>query len=356
MNWKRMLAYVTGSVDEELLGRNEYLVTENRILRNQIKGRIRLTDCERISLALVAKRLGRKALQEVAHIVRPETILAWHRRLVAKKFDGSKNRSVANESPSRASTEELILKLARENRSWGYRRIIGALMNLGHEVSHQTVANVLKRHDVGTAPQRGRTMNWSDFIRRHLEVLAAVDFFTVEVWTASGLMTFYVLSCMRVASRQVCIAGITTAPNEHWMEQMARNLSFADQGFLQGCRYLLHDRDAKFCQAFAGILEAVGIRPVKLPGRSPNLNAHLERWHRSVKEECLSKMILFGERSLRRVLSEYVVHFHSERNHQGRGNVIPFPRSEDRVGQSAGQIKTRERLGGLFKFYYRDAA
>src|SRR5271166_6103723 len=126
---------------EKLPARNEYLVTENRILHNQIQGRIRLTDPERISLALVAKRLGRKALQEVAQIVRPETILAWHRRLIAKKFDGSKHRSPGNDGSTSDKIEELILQLARENRTWGSRRIAGALSNLGHEVSHQTVAN-----------------------------------------------------------------------------------------------------------------------------------------------------------------------------------------------------------------------
>jgi transposase InsO family protein len=331
-------------------------VTENRILRNQVPGRIRLTDPEHISLASAAKRLGRKTLEEVAQIVRPETILAWHRRLIAWKFDGSGNRSPGKGSSSSDEIEELVLQLARENRSWGYRRIVGALSNLGHEVSHQTVANVLKRHDIAPAPERRRTTSWPEFIRSHMEVLAAVDFFTAEVWTTGGLMTYYVLSVMRVASREVCIAGITTSPDKGWMEQIARNITFADFGFLDGCRYLLHDRDAKFCAAFTGILETVGIQAVKLPARSPNLNAHLERWHRSVKEECLSKMIFFGEASLRQVLSNYVLHFHHERNHQGKGNVILFPRPADRIGESTGEIRTRERLGGLLKFYYRQAA
>ncbi len=351
-----MLAYVTGSVDEELLARNEYLVTENRILRHQVRGRIRLRDPERISLATAAKGLGRKALEEVAQIVRPETILAWHRRLIAKKFDGSRNRSPGKCGSTCNEIAELVLRLARENRSWGYRRIVGALSNLGHEVSHQTVANVLKRHDIAPAPERRRTMSWREFIRSHMEVLAAVDFFTAEVWTAGGLLTYYVLTFMRVASRQVCIAGITSSPDKHWMEQMARNMSLADIGFLNGCRYLLHDRDAKFCAAFNGVLEAVGIKAVTLPARSPNLNAHLERWHRSVKEECLSKMILFGEASLRQVLSNYVAHFHTERNHQGRDNLILFPAPADRIGEATGEIHTRERLGGLLKFYYRKAA
>jgi putative transposase len=270
MNWKRMLAYVTGSVDEELLARNEYLITENRILRGQIKGRIRLTDPQRISLAEAAKRLGRKALVEVAQIVRPETLLAWQRCLIAKKFDGSKNRLPGKRGSTSEKIEELVLQLARDNRSWRYRRIAGALSNLGHEVSHQTVANLLKRHDIAPAPERGRTMSWREFIRSHMAVLAAVDFFTAEVWTAGGLITYYVLTFMRVGSRQVCIAGITSSPDKDWMEQMARNMSLADIGFLNDCRYLLHDRDAKFCAAFTGTLEAVGIKKVKLPLRSPN--------------------------------------------------------------------------------------
>lgn len=351
-----MLAYVTGSVDEELLARNEYLATENRILRGQLKGRIRLTDPERISLASAAKRLARKALEEVAQIVRPETILAWHHRLIARKFDGSKSRAYEETGSTKEQMEALTVQFARENRSWGYRRIVGALKNLGYEVSHQTVANVLRRHDIAPAPERRHRMSWREFIQSHSEVLAAVDFFTAEVWTARGLMTYYVLTCMRVATRNVCIVGITTSPDLRWMKQMARNVSLEGIGFLQGCRYLLHDRDAKFCEAFTGILEAVGIKTVKLPPRSPNLNAHLERWHRSIKEECLSKVILFGEASLRHVLSNYVSHFHGERNHQGKGNVILFPKAEDRIGESTGQIQTRDRLGGLLKFYFREAA
>jgi hypothetical protein len=351
-----MLAYVTGSVDEELLSRNEYLVTENRILRNQIKGRIRLTDAERISLVEVAKRLGRKALTEVAQMVRPETILAWHRRLVAKKFDGSKNRASVDASAKAEAIEKLVLKFARENPGWGYRRIAGALSNLGYQVSHQTVANILKRRDIAPAPERRKTTNWREFIRAHLEVLAAVDFFTVEVWTAAGLTTYYVLTFMRVASRRVCIAGVTPWPDQQWMAQMARNVTMEADGFLCGYRYLLHDRDAKFCVVFDGIFESVDLIPVKLPPRSPNLNAHLERWHRSIKEECLSKLILFGEASLCHVLSDYLSHYHSERNHQAKGNVVLFPAPLDRVGEATGEICARERLGGVLKFYHRAAA
>jgi hypothetical protein len=153
MNWKRLLAYLTGSVDQELLLRNEYLATENRILRNQLQGRLRLSNDERISLAEIGKKLGRKALEELAQIVRPETILAWHRKLVAKKFDGTKNRSVLGRPPTPQSLEDLVLKMARDNRTWGYKRLVGTLENLGHKISRQAVANILKRHGLSPAAE-----------------------------------------------------------------------------------------------------------------------------------------------------------------------------------------------------------
>ena len=351
-----MLAYISGSVDQELLLRNEYFVTENRILKNQIKGRLQLTDSERISLAEIGQRLGMKALEEVAQIVRPETILGWHRKLVAMKFDGSKGRSSVGRALTAQAIEEMVMKFAQDNRSWGYRRIVGALSNLGHEISHQTVANILKRHGLLPVPDREKRTTWREFIRTHTEVLAAVDFFSAEVWTSAGLITYYVLVFMRVGSRRVCIAGMTPSPDQAWMKQMARNMTLADTGFLCGCKYLLHDRDTKSCATFDGIIQAVGIKAVTLPPRSPNLNAHCERWIRSVKTELLSKMILFAESSLRHCLENYVNHFHAERNHQGKGNVILFPAPEDRIGEMSGAIQTRERLGGLLKFYYRQAA
>jgi hypothetical protein len=207
MDWKTMLAYVTGSVDEELLGRNEYLVAENRILRAQISGRLKLTDGERRTLAQIGKQLGRKALAEVATIVRLDTILAWHRRLVARKFDGSKKRHYPGRPRVDRALEDLIVRLATENRDWGYDRLAGALANLGYAVSDQTVGNILTRHGIPPAPARKHTTTWKDFIRAHQDVLAATDFFTTEVWTARGLVTYYVLFVIHVATRRVQIAG-----------------------------------------------------------------------------------------------------------------------------------------------------
>ena len=191
MDWKTLLAYITGSVDQHLLLRNEYLVTENRMLRHQIKGRVRLSDSERTALAEIGQKLGKKALEEVATIVKPDTILAWHRKLVAQKFDGSKHRKAPGRPVINQEVEALVVRMAKENRSWGYDRIVGALANLGLTVSAQTVGNVLKRHGIAPAPERKTTTTWKEFIRTHLDVLVATDFFTTEVWTLGGLVTYY---------------------------------------------------------------------------------------------------------------------------------------------------------------------
>lgn len=318
------------------------------------KGRLKLDDGNRKTLAEIGKKLGRRALAEVASIVKPETILAWHRRLVARKFDGSKSREYPGRPSVDKDIEELVVRVARENRSWGYDRIVGALANLGHKVSDQTVGNILKRHGIPPAPERERTTTWKEFIRSHMDVLAATDFFTAEVWTKGGLVTYYVLFFMHVATRRVHVAGITPSPNEKWMAQMARNVTIADVGFLSPGQYLIHDRDSKYCASFVRTIEAVDVKTVKLPPRSPNLNPHAERWVKSVKDECLSKLILFGEGSLRRVLAQFEEHFHHERNHQGKGNLLLFP--GDACGTRDGPVRCKKRLGGLLRFYHREAA
>jgi len=325
MDWARILAFVTGMVDQELLARNEYLAAENRILKAQLNGRLKLSDAERATLGEIGHRLGRKILGEVANVARPDTILAWYRKLVACKFDGSKVRRGPGRPRIKREVELLIVRMAKENRDWGYDRIAGALANLGHKVCDQTVGNVLQRHALPPAPERKRTTTWPAFIRIHLALLAGTDFFTAEVLTLRGLVTYYVLFFIHLESRRVDVAGITVHPDERWMQQIARNVTMEGCGALRDCRYLLHDRDTKYTQSFRAIIASGRVEPLVLPARSPNLNAYAERWVRSVKEECLSKVILFGERSLRRVLSEYVEHYHAERNHQGEGqrSVVP---------------------------------
>ena len=203
MEWGRLLAYITGTVDQELLLRNEYLAAENRILRGQLKGRLRLSEGERATLGEIGRRLGRKALGEVATAAGPDTILGWYRRLVARKFDGSRARGARGRPRIGKDVEDLIVRMAKENRSWGYDRIAGALANLGHEVSDQTVRNVLRRRGIPPAPERKRTTTWPEFIRVHLAVLGGTDFFTVEVLTIRGLVTYYVLFFIHLESRKV---------------------------------------------------------------------------------------------------------------------------------------------------------
>jgi putative transposase len=246
------------------------------------------------------------------------------------------------------------VRLARENPGWGYDRIQGALANLGHDISDTSVGNILKAHGIEPAPRRKRHTTWKTFLKAHWHVLAAVDFTTIEVWGLKGLVTMYLLFVMEVATRRVHCAGCTTSPEEAWMKQVARNLTAADDGFLQGKEYILMDRDSKFSAGFRKLLAEAGIEPVLLPPRSPNLNAHLERFHRSLKAECLECLIFFGEQPLRRAIAEFGEHYHRERNHQGLDNKLIDP--EVTVGQASGTVTYRERLGGLLKYYYRCAA
>lgn len=351
--WARLLAYITGLVNQRLLLQCEYLAAENRILRAHVSGRPRLSDPERSTLAEIGKRLGRKELAEVACVPKPETILAWYRRLIAHKFDGSKHRAHPGRPCIDPVIEALVVRMARENSSWGYDRIAGALANLGHHISGQTIGNILKRHRIPSAPKRSQDTTWKDFIAAHMAVLAGTDFFTVEVLTWRGLVTYYILFFLHLETRRVTLAGITRHPTETWITQMARNAVDETCGGLRQCRYVLHDRDTKFCRAFDQVLASEGIRCLKLPPRSPNLNAFAERWVRSVKDECLSKLILFGESSLRRALTEFVTHYHSERNHQGKGNVLLFPARPILTARQ--HVRCRERLGGLLRYYSRAA-
>ena len=246
---------------------------------------------------------------------------------------------------------ELILRFADENPAWGYSRIVGALDKVSHTVARTTVSNTLAKHGIVPAPERSQKTKWRDFLRSHWEVLAATDFFSVEVWTPTGLKTYYVLFFIKLSTRTIEISGITTKPNESFMAQVARDLTGWDNGFLVDHQYLIHDRDTKYTDHFVQLLKDSGIENVRLPRRSPNLNAYAERFVRSIKDECLSKLILFGEPSLRRAISEYVSHYHLERNHQGLENKLIA--GNPTIG--AGEIECHERLGGLLKYYRRAA-
>jgi putative transposase len=332
----------------------EYLQAENRILREHLGGRrLRLSDAQRRFLAVAAKKVGRKRLFGIGTIVTPDTLLRWYRRLVALKYDGSRVRGVGRPK-SAAEVERLVVMMAQANPGWGYTRIRGALYNLAHAIGRNTIKRILLDHGLEPAPERGKKTSWEAFLKSHWGAIAATDFFSVEVLTPKGLVRYLVLFVIDLKSRTVEIAGIVRQPDGDWMKQIARNLTDAGEGFLRDARYLIHDRDVLFTADFREILCAGGVKTVRLPARSPNLNAYAERFVRSIKSECLAKIIPLGERHLRHVVSEYVEHYHLERNHQGLGNRL-IARSRGQP-PDVGRVARRERLGGVLKFYYREAA
>ena len=273
---------------------------------------------------------------------------------MAQKWDYSEHRQKVGRPPVSQETVDLVLRFARENVSWGYDRIQGALANLDHEVSDQTIGNILKAHGIEPAPDRKRQTSWKVFLNAHWDVLASIDFTAIEIWTTGGLVTYYLLFVMERKTRRIHLAACTSTLGDDFMKQVARNLTDPFDGFLQDKRYILMDRDASFSAAFRTVLEEVGVEPVRLPEQSPNLNAHLERFHLSIKSECLSRMIFFGVKSLRRAVSAYLDHYHRERNHQSLGNRLIEP--DHNVGRIDGEIECRERLGGMLRYYYRAAA
>jgi putative transposase len=279
--------------------------------------------------------------------------MRWHRSLVAQKWNFTHRRGPGRPGIMR-DISELILRMAQENPSWGYTRIQGALANLSHKVGRGTIANVLKRNGIEPSPERSKRTTWSTFLKAHWKVLAASDFLTVEVWTGRGLVTHYLVFVINLCDRVVQIAGITTRPDEGWMLQVARNLVDAEAGVLRGKRYLLLDRDTKYAANFRRLVSDGGTNVIRLPPLSPNLNAYAERFVRSIKYECLDRMIFIGQASLYRAVAEYMDHYHRERNHQGLDNQLI--RAPAVMAANDGAIYRHARLGGILNFYYRKAA
>ena len=327
----------------------EYLREENRVLKLQLRGqRVRLTDDERRRLAVLGAHLGRRILAEVATIVTPDTLRRWHRHLIGRKWTYPKRRP--GRPSVRLEIRRLVVRMATENPRWGYTRIQGALKNLGHRVARSTIATILKAQ--GIPPSGERPTSWQAFLRAHWGALAAGDFFTTEVWTLRGLVTYYTVFVIERHSRRVHIVGSTPRPNEAFMLQIGRQLADATDGVLGGPCILICDRDRKWSTGVRHLLETSGVRVIRTPYRAPNCNAHAERFVRSIKEECLNRVIPLGERHFRRTLAQFVVHYHRERNHQGLGNDLI-----DGVGDRhrSGSVRRRQRIGGLLSYYYRAA-
>lgn len=303
----------------------------------------------------LGKDLTPKERAEVCEIVKPATILAWFRRLVAKKYDGSDKRGPGRPRTAKEK-EELIIEMAKSNPSWGYTKIRDAMRGLGIKIGRTTIADILKRAGLEPAPEREKKRTWKQFLRSHLDSLYACDFFSVETLGLAGPVRHMVFFVMEVQTRAVTIAGIRVDPDSEWMKQIARNLTDEFDGFLLSAKYLIHDRDPLFTEEFREVLRSSGVEPIKLPAKSPNLNPNAERFVKSIKEECLNHFVFLGERHLRFVIKEYMSHYHGERYHQGLDGQLIKPKEAANDDQPTGPVQRRSSLGGMLSFYYREAA
>jgi transposase InsO family protein len=273
---RMLLAVLVGWLDQRQQETAAYLLEENCILRAHVRGRLRLTDDERRRLARHGHRLGRRRLRAMATIVTPDTILRWHRQLIARKWTCTKRRG--GRPGVLAEIRRLVIRMAEDNPTWGYTRIVGALKNVGHQVSRSTIARILKAHGVPPVPER--PTSWQTFLRAHWGAIAGADFFTTEVWTWRGLVTYYTVFVIDLASRRVQIVGSTPCPNERFMQQVVRMMTVADEGLLVQHRVLICDRDTKWSAPVRACLGEAGIRVVQTPFRAPNANAYAERFVR----------------------------------------------------------------------------
>ena len=351
--WQLMVIFLASWISRQQHEVIEYLRTENQVLKEKLgKKRILLNDDQRRRLAVKGKLLGRKLLDEIGTLFTLDTILRWHKKLIAAKWDHSDRKKVPGRPRIRQVIVDLTVQFAKENPTWGCDRIQGELSKVGYTISESTVSNILKAHGIDPAPDRKRTGSWTTFLKSHWDVLAAIDFTSVEVWTEHGLVTFYLLFVMELKTRRVHFAGSTTSPGEDWLKQTARELTNHEDGFLKGKKHLIMDRDTKFSDSFRSFLSDEGVEPMRLPPRSPNMNAHLERFFGSLKPECLDRLILFGEKAMRNAVNQYLAHYHAERPHQGLGNELIVPMQPP---SSDGKIEATERLGGLVRSYRRAA-
>jgi transposase InsO family protein len=354
-----LIATIAAAINERMARQLEYAKEEVLALKEALAAvtgteRIRFTTEQRRRLALKGKALTPREREACCQVLRPETILAWFRRLAATKYDSSKVRGPGRPGKGR-DVRTLVIRLARENPRWGYTKIRDALRGLGIEIGRTAVADILGEAGIEPAPERGRRRTWKAFMRSHIETLYACDFFAVETLGAFGSVRFLVYVVIELKSRAVEIAGVAVNPNGRWMEQVARGLLDPVDGFLRRATHVIHDRDPLYTAEWKSLLAARGVRSVAIPAKSPNCNAVAERFIRTVREECLDHFVIMGERHLRHLLREFVLHYHGERYHQGLDGRIIRPMVGAANDNGASKIVRRARLGGLLNYYHRRA-
>jgi len=323
------------------------------VLRHQVKvlqrqvSRPRLNRLDRVLFAAASRAMPRSSWS--SFVVRPETLLRWHRELVRKKWTFRKKGQLGR-PPIDPNVRDLVVRLGRENPRWGYQRIRGELLKLGIRISATTVRTILLRHGMNPAPRRAGP-TWAEFLRSQAAGILATDFFTVET---ISLKTLYVLFFIELSSRRVHLAGVTANPDSAWVTQQARNLAIEER--LSGVRFLLRDRDAKYSGPFDAVLRAEGVRIIRTPIRAPRANAFAERFVRTVRRECLDHVLIYDRRHLERVLGAYVAHYVDERPHRGLGLAVPAGiRLAQVPGATPTLVKRRDVLGGLIHEYRRAA-
>ena len=349
-----LVVVVAGWINQQPRDVIDYLQEENRVRREQLgPGRLRFTDAQRRRLAAQATSLGRRVRRDRHTLVTPDTLLRWHRQLIARTYDG-RGRRGPGRPPVMDTIRRRIVRMAPENREWGDTRIRGARGNLGHQVARGHIANVRKERGLEPAPERKKRTTWREFLAAHWDVLAAADCCTVAVWPPRGLTRFTVLVLSHLASRRGQIAGISAEPDGPGVPQLMRHATDAEDGCLRHIRVLIHDRDPRFRPAGRDTRPPADVTPIRRPARSPNLNAYTERFVRTIKDSCLERMVLIGEGSLRRAVREFVAHDHHERDHQGLDNRLILPLST--APPPRGRVPCRQRIGGMLHYDYRSAA
>ena len=356
-----LIMLIASAINDRLQRKLDYVEEERRVLREQLDAatggkRLCFSANQRRRLAEAGRLLTPDERRKCCQLVKPATILCWVRQLAARKYDSSEARRGRPGKPR--DVRKLVIEMALANLSWGYTKIRDALRTgLAIEIGRTTVAEILAAAGIEPAPEREKKRTWKQFMKAHWDSLYACDFFSIEVLGLGGTVRYLVFFVIALKTRAVEIAGIRVDPDGEWMKQMARNLTDSVDGFLRKARYLIHDRDPLFTEAFEAILRERGVECVRIPAQSPNCNPHAERFVRTIKYECLHQFVFFGERHLLYVVKEFMAHYHRERFHQGLGGQLIERQAgrADEIG-ARGKVVCRSRLGGLLNFYDREAA